>query len=245
MKKQQHKESGLAHVAIVALVLIVIAAVAFGGWWVWERNKEDGKSSGSKNGSQTNQSGTDVEQEPKIPEGYIFYESQEFGFSFAYPEQVGSLSVSSSGSPRTLLYVRSADKENVFAPYTRSPLSVQVDKKDGFLVHGGKYGPILEFVGNKWIVSDKEDGDVLNGGYAAGSEYEAPVARTIHGTPVYDFSAGDEGCRWTAWVFETNSAFVTIALPAVCADEIDSVPEDRLAAYKEVSDQVLDTITLE
>lgn len=237
------RSQGIAHLGLILGIVVVIAAVTFGGWYVWQKNKDDKKSSDSTNSSQSNQSG-DSEQESGIPEGYLLYESQEYGFSFAYPEQVGSLTISGSGNPRILLYLKSADKENAFAPYTHSPLYVQVDKKDGFLARGGKYGPMLEFIDNKWIVSDKEDGDVLNGGYAVGSEFEAPVARTVSNTSVYDFSAGDEGCRWTSWVFHTNSTFVTITLPSVCADEIDSIPQERLATYREVSDRVLSTLTI-
>ena len=39
---QQHKESGAAHIAAIAII-IVIAGAGFAGWWVWHKNQDKNK----------------------------------------------------------------------------------------------------------------------------------------------------------------------------------------------------------
>lgn len=243
--RQQIREKGLAHLGLIIAVVVVVAAVAFGGWYVWDKNKNDKNSDGKNNSSQNNGSDNESGEESKIPKGYIVYENKEFGFSFAYPEEVGALMAANSENSDIVLYARSADNKDAFAPYTSSSLDVQINKKDGFLTRAGKYGPILEFKNGKWIVSDKEGGDILNAGYTIGAEYKPSVVRTIKGISIYDLSFADEGCHRTVWVFERSSTFVTVTLPSVCADEIDAIPQERLAGYREVSDEVLATLMVD
>lgn len=240
--KQSTRQQGFAHIAIILAIVAVLAAVGFGGWYVWEKNKkeEPKQSASSQMESQQKEKG----QKAKTPEGYILYENPKYDFSFAYPEKMGTLTAAAPANQSILFYANSKDEKDAFAPHTQSPLSVEARKTEAYVAGAGKYGPMLERKDGKWVVSDKENGDTLNGGYTIGSEYKVKVARTIDGVLVYDFSSGDEGCYHTAWVFQLSKAFVRISLPSVCADEIDTIPQERLNSYKEVTDKVLDTLTI-
>ena len=239
---KKRREAGLAHTGLVLAVIVLTAALALAGWWVWHKNSQTDKSTTNEN-SMT--SSDQNQEEPQIPANFTVYDNRDFGFSFAYPEQIGPLSITSSDNPNVLLFARSKITQNAFAPHTQSFLDVEARKKEGYATGAGKYGPILEPKNGKWIVSSKENGDDFNGGYKIGTEYEVQVARTINSIPVYDFSFGDEGCYHTGWVFQLNNAFVRIDLPSVCADEIDDIPQDRLNSYKEVSEKVLNTLTID
>lgn len=240
--KQKRQEQGIAHPGMIIAILLFIAAIAFGGWWVWQKNKDENLKEIPNSSTQGNQNQEEV---LKLPDGFQFYENNEFGFSFAYPKQLGPLTPgNTAGNSNTLLFIHSEDNKNAFAPHTQSPLYVQINKTDGFSTRSGKYGPILEYNNGTWFVSSKDGGSVLNGGHAIGSEYKPKIARTINGTPVYDLSFTDEGCYRTAWVFRLEPSFTTITLPVVCADEIGAIPQERLMRYEEVSDQVLETLII-
>ena len=41
MQHSRQKEKGIVHLAIIIATVIFIAATAFGGWWVWQKNKDE------------------------------------------------------------------------------------------------------------------------------------------------------------------------------------------------------------
>ena len=237
------------------LILVIIGIIGFTGWYVWNASKEANKNLEVKNRTSTvnktnvaksepsKTSAKDTPLEPEIPQGYTKYSNEAYGFSFAYPSAVGEIKDTNiQGNEKILVYAKSADTRDTFAQYTQSPLYVQVNRTEDYTTGAAKYGPTLEFDAGKWIVSAKEGGDVNNGGKAIGSEYKAPQAAVINGIKVYDFSYQDEGCYRTHWVFKTDKAFTSIMLPSVCADAIDTIPQDRLDSYKKVTSQVLKTL---
>lgn len=82
--KQNRQEKGLAHLGLIIVAVIVVAAVAFGGWYVWQKNKDDKKDSNSSNTNQTNnQSNNDTNTSPT---------SKRFNckgiFTIAYPDSL-------------------------------------------------------------------------------------------------------------------------------------------------------------
>jgi hypothetical protein len=245
--RKRQNQSGFAHVAI-ALVVMAMVALALSAWWVWDKSSEkkilnkEGKTSQDTEEKQE-QNNQDQSSKVAIPEGFIVYENKDLNFSFAYPEEIGLLAASPNNNAGVLLYVKSTDAKDAFSPHTHSPLYITGSKIEGFTTSAAKYGPVLELMSDKWIVSSKNGGDINNGGREIGSEYAAKIVKNIDSTPVYDFSYTDEGCHRTNWVFKTAQAFVSIMLPAVCADEIDAIPQERLTPYEEVAEKVLNTIT--
>lgn len=85
--QQNRKEKGFAHVALIAVAVIILALAAFGGWWVWEKNKEGRKTNdaAAQNTDQEN------EEKVKAPEGWKLYQNNEAGFSFYYPPEWGDV----------------------------------------------------------------------------------------------------------------------------------------------------------
>jgi hypothetical protein len=56
----KNSNQGFAHPGMLIAIVLVVAVVGFGGWYVWQKNKDDKQANGSNNtGQQTN--GTDGE----------------------------------------------------------------------------------------------------------------------------------------------------------------------------------------
>ena len=252
----QNNSKGFSIVEVV-LVTVVLALLAGTGWYVWSHQdghdakqtpiKETTAQPAKQTTIQSSGKGAEIDEGvPKIPEGFTQYISEAYGFAFAYPSPVGKIEdADKHGVESILLYAQSARVENAFVEYASSPLMVRVDKLEEFVTRAAKYGPSLEFNNGRWIVSAKDGGNVNNGGYQIGSEYKALLAAIIKGKAIYDFSYQDEGCYRSVWVFKTDEAFVSIMLPAVCADETGAIPQARLDAYKSVTGQVLKTLTIQ
>lgn len=239
------KQDGFSVIEVV-IIIVIVGLVGGAGWYVWSARQNTDKNAKPAESSAVTTTPKKTEgTQKKIPDGYKEYEDAQYGFSFAYPETVGAISpADAQGNASILAYANSVGKQDAFAPYTESPLYVRVDKLDGFVTRAAKYGPMLEYVNGKWIVSDKDGGDVNNGGRTIGDEYKAVVAKTVGSIKVYDLSSQDEGCYHALWVFKTSKAFTSITFPSVCADEIDTIPQTRLDNYKAVVAQVLDTLKI-
>lgn len=78
------RERGFAHLGII-LAIVIVAAVAFGGWYVWDKNKDDGKPNDSKNSSQTNNQNGET-SDPS--EGGKYLVIEEWGVRFELPEDL-------------------------------------------------------------------------------------------------------------------------------------------------------------
>ena len=229
----------------ILLTMGLLAITGFIGWSIWNANKDnDADLEPHTNLTIFEQSAPEqIRTSPKIPQNFREYKNEAYGFSFAYPEAVGDIVSADTQSNRNILvYEKSTDSPNTFSKYTQSPLYVRVDNVEGFVVGAKKYGPILELKDDKWIVSAQEGGDVNNGGYKIGSEYETSLVTTNNMTKVYDFSYQYEGCYRAHWLFKSKNSFTSIMLPAVCADEIGTIPQNRLDDYNSVAKQVLDTL---
>lgn len=82
---KQRNEKGIAHLGVIIAALVVTAAVAFGGWYVWQKNGDDktDKSNDSQgNNSQSNKESTDPSEEGK----YLVI--KEWGVRFELPEEL-------------------------------------------------------------------------------------------------------------------------------------------------------------
>lgn len=64
--KHQQQEKGIIHLGIVLAVVLVLAALALGGWWVWERNRNYETDSGSNSTSQSSNDQSDNEKESNV-----------------------------------------------------------------------------------------------------------------------------------------------------------------------------------
>lgn len=80
--KQNQRQKGFAHIGLILIAIAIIAAVAFGGWWVWDKNRDNKQASNSNNTSQTNQN---KEEKPQTT-GETFNCKNEF--TLTYPDSL-------------------------------------------------------------------------------------------------------------------------------------------------------------
>ncbi len=94
MKKLYKSQSGVAHLTVIGL-LLVFAVVGFTGWRVWQVNQDNKKSASQSDGASQSTSSSKpkekTEDKNKLPDGFIEYANQEYGFKFAYPKEWGEV----------------------------------------------------------------------------------------------------------------------------------------------------------
>lgn len=81
--KLKNNQSGLAHVAVILLAVVVIGVVGFAGWKVWDSTRTD--SSTQSTTPTTTSATTDTSQEPTVDpnEGYLVI--KQWGLRFKTP----------------------------------------------------------------------------------------------------------------------------------------------------------------
>lgn len=84
MKQINNKESGIAHVAVVLVAIIVIAAAVFGGWYVWQKNDKDKSTDADM--TQNNQNEEKPSGDPS--EGGRYFVISEWGVRFELPDDL-------------------------------------------------------------------------------------------------------------------------------------------------------------
>jgi len=188
------------------------------------------------------------EDEKSIPDGYMEYENKEQGFKFAYPSAVGELSsVNVSENNQIILYLNSTQHAGTITENTDGALYVSISKKADFSVGAFKYGPTIKPVGadgaSLWQVAETNPATAST--YKIGDTYDIKIAKQTGKLTIFDLSSDDEGCHSTRWIFEAKNAWVEIGLPAVCAEGIDTILQERLDNYKKEVTKILNTIDIE
>ncbi len=248
-----HKKHGFGLVGIL-LIVVVIGVVGFAGWFVWNRqnntvSKQDSSLSQSQQLNQElDKNNDETTEKSTIPEGWVLYKNEEFGFSIAYPQEIGQLnSRDFENSPNILEYLSADSEPNTFTDSSQGLFIISVEKIEGYIGYVSKYGLRLEYNDGNWVVSEKDYSYVNDEGKAIGSIYDIKVAKEINGHKVYDFYNGDEGCEGTSWVFKTTEAFISIDLPNICGSDGDTMApptEEAVEVYKAKSAEVLNTLSI-
>ncbi|HZM63594.1 MAG TPA: hypothetical protein VFB59_00505, partial [Candidatus Saccharimonadales bacterium] len=90
--QKQSKESGIAHILLVLLIVLVTGAIIGGAWYVWQQSNDKSSSDSTTQ--------NEMKEDPKviIPDGWEFYKNDDAGFSFYYPPQWGHVQNTQSGS---------------------------------------------------------------------------------------------------------------------------------------------------
>lgn len=83
--KHKNTQKGFAHVGVVIAVIAVVAALAVGGWYVWDKNKEEKKTSDS-----TSQNNQEEQKQSDPSEGGKYLVIKEWGVRFELPEELRS-----------------------------------------------------------------------------------------------------------------------------------------------------------
>jgi hypothetical protein len=234
-------QTGFSHI-ILPLLIVVLGAAGFTGWKVYEASKNP-KSAQTSTVATTPPPPTPAQPSETIPEGFIEYRNEELGFKFAYPEEWGVLS-EDSGQYENILH-RTKTPQYV-GQNLQGVVDVTAYDKENFTISSRKYGPTIKPIKKdsffSWEVIESNPADETT---KLGDKYEVKVAREIDETKVFNLFSGDEGCYTAQWVFETKDSWITIRLPAVCADNIDVIPQNRLDTYEQITDKILNTIQID
>lgn len=70
------------------LITLLIAALAFGGWYFWQKNRKPDKNNSNQNTSQSNQSGNTHQNNPDPSEGGKYLVIKEWNVRFLLPEEL-------------------------------------------------------------------------------------------------------------------------------------------------------------
>lgn len=121
---------GIAHLGLILAIVVVVAAVAFGGWYVWQKNRDDKP---TNNVSQNEQK--DAGKDPQAIDpyaGWQSYSNAKYDISFKYPpdwrvEEVPGPESSPSASLTQLEFAINV-KRNEEAKYN-TVVVIEVDKQ--------------------------------------------------------------------------------------------------------------------
>lgn len=110
---KKSSSQGIAHLGLILGIVVVIAAVAFGGWYVWDKNKDD-----TKNSSQTNGSDNQVPPTDETAD-WVSVTTQAGAFSMKVPDGwkivsypgdfLGSMNTTYAPGSRAVLETSSTD----------------------------------------------------------------------------------------------------------------------------------------
>lgn len=185
------------------LFILIVAIVAFGGYTVWQNNKNENKDSSTTAQSESTESENSVDSntgeaspetapEPdNAPEGWQTYKGD--GFSFIYPKAWDTLE----------------DLSEDWQP-------ARVAKAEGFEVGGG-LGFKLAYnnIDSNWIITGLSR---FPDDYKVGDEYDLENRVSDTGVVVYDYTSGDGPFSSTDLLFVIRNSMVKISLPSVCHD---------------------------
>lgn len=147
--KLYKSQSGIAHLTIIGLILI-LSIVGFTGWRVWQVRQDNKKSANQSDGVSQSMSNSKpkekTEDKNKLPDGFVEYTNQEYGFKFAYPKEWGEVAV---------------QKEPGYTTYTydSEPKST------------GAYGLLMSFSLNKDVAASMYNSKLVSGPHGGSTLY--------------------------------------------------------------------------
>lgn len=181
------------------LFTLIVVIVAFGGYNVWQNNKNKNTDSNTPAQTESTETTGSANSETKVtapepdnaPEGWQTYKGD--GFSFIYPKTWNTLE----------------DLGDDWQP-------ARIADAEGFEVGGG--------LGFKLTYNSKDSSWIIKGlsrfpdDYQVGDEYDLENRVSDSGVTVYDYTSGDGPFSSTELLFVAGDKMVTIGLPSVCRD---------------------------
>lgn len=195
---------------------------------------------------------TDSNEPPfiRIPENSKVFQNDTFGFTFAYPDSFGELTILNNGS--------SSSSE---AYRAESGLAAQKPVGNGTAVMNGRLGVYVYSKENFKVVINNNDvtvGPTKTGNdttwkivsrgsssqdISIGDAYNIKSIKSQTGVTVFDFAYSPaSNFKLGRWVFEADDKFVMITLPSVTKLDGSTLSEDDQAAYTTISANLAKTV---
>lgn len=203
---------------IFLLVLLVMAGVSYGAWYVLNTKKETPTPEPVVTAPVVEKS-TNVA--PTVPDGYTTYKSEDFGYSFNYPKEYGKFTKSplaqSSTEQQSNFRLESELPKTEYGPGISGAFVIESDSSNSQVVKIDKFSPTIKLVNGKWIVVTANEADVSKN--KVDDEYKDYTQKIVVGQKngdltVYTFTSLYEGNYTTLLVFSSKSVLHNIFLPA-------------------------------
>lgn len=226
------------------LIIVVLGLIGFAGWFMWQKNN-DNKTSDKQTKSSQKESPKETKKTFTVPEGYMTYTNEEFGFSFAYPQEWGKLSPPSDSNFGYSLMSKYIGDEPLGTSRLQGWFGIDMAKTDSFTLSTGKYGASVAptKVDGKyiWKVTRVNPANTTD---KVGDTYPIKTTTGASGTTIYDSSSVDEGAHHSTWAFEAKGMFITVDLPAILHGEMDAVPAENLSKYNAIAKNIQDSVVV-
>ena len=183
------------------IIVLVVAAIGFGGFTVWNNNQDDEPDTNEATQSQQDPAQSDSEPEATAeapedantaPDEWKTYAGA--GYSFTYPASWEGLD----------------DLPDDWQPAV-------ISDADGHEVGGG-FGPLISYNADDSTWYIKKLGR-FPGNRKVGDAFDLDNRTSASGVVVYDYTQGDGPYSSTTLLFVAGSKMVTIVLPDACSDE--------------------------
>jgi hypothetical protein len=230
-------EKGFSAVEAI-IILVIIAALGFGGWYVWH-SKQDKSKDASTSTAKTSDS-DQAKKDFELPAGWTLYENKELGFNFAYPEVWGAIKTADPSSDMLLNVYTEQYTDAMTEVDGRINLSAR--SAATFTFTPEKYSVTLKPVNNgaQWQIT--EVNPVVEDKYTVGDMYDLQGKHEVDGGVVYLTTKTDEGCKMNTYVFVLKDSYALLTTPALCAQGTPSAQNQT--AYDETTATILDSVKI-
>jgi hypothetical protein len=230
------------------LIFVVVGLIGFVGWYVWHSKnstKNSSTTSSTTSTQPTTKDTTPKKEEFKLPEGYISYKSSSPGFSMAYPKDWGDLAAPTDSNLGYTAATKYIDNKTIGDSWLQGYFGYSLSDKSTFKISTKKYGatvaPTKSGSGYTWKVVEVNPADTTD---KVGDTYTVKTLTSTSGVTLYDFSWQDEGATHSTFVFEANNKFVTVSLPAILRQFMDTVSAKDMDLYNTIAKNIQSSVAL-
>lgn len=251
MASSHQKQDGFSTIAAVG-ALIGLGVVFLTIFLFANSGNSNNRIQSNKNPTEQD-SGEQTASEPpfiRLPENSKIYRSQQYKFSFAYPDSFGELKDVQIGSSTNTI-VDSAESASAVgkpiggasAAVLNGKMGVYVYDKDNFKVVVQRpdisVAPTTTGSSTTWKVVS--GGTANNKSYSVGQAYDIPVVKSQTGVTVFDFTLRDAGNVLGRWVFASGDYYVLVALPTVSKVSGTALEARDIASYTIIGTNIAKT----
>ncbi len=186
----------------------------------------------------------------RIPENSAIYNSEKYGFMFAYPDSFGTLTQGSTAGIDALLFKAEsalADNKPIGAAgaVLNGKFGVYIYKRSDFKIVAKRpditVGPTKTGNDTTWKIVSR--GTTVQD-ISVGDAYQVKSIRSQTGIPVFDFSLNDGTSLLGRWVFESGENYVLIAMPSINKTDGSALLNADSAPYTVIGNNIARTVRL-